>query len=100
MATDPLALTLEEQERLIDAVHYVTCRFFPPLPVEYGPLAIIAVREYHENGPEAHVNLPADLNPMPRAARLDDDGDPFIWACELVDALRIWHMVDDDGDED
>lgn len=98
MSNDFLTLTADERRDLPQAEAYVASRFYPPLPREYGALAIIAVREYREYGPEAHVNLPGDLNPLPRQTRLDDDGDLFVEAAHLIEILRLDHLIADDDD--
>lgn len=93
MSTDFLTLTADEKRDLPQAEAYVASRFYPPLPHEYGALAIIAVREYREHGPDSHVNLPDDLNPLPRQTRLDDDGDLFVEAAHLIEILRLDHLI-------
>lgn len=100
MSTQFLTLNDDEKRDLPQAEAYVATRFFPPLPHEYGALAIIAVREYREHGPEAHVNLPADLNPLPRQTSTDEDGDLFVEAAHLIEILRLEHLILDDEDED
>lgn len=100
MSTNVITLTEAEQAEAVGARAYVRSRFYPPLPVEYGDLAVIAVREYREHGPRARVNLPADLNPLPRDLGVDDDGDLYVEAADLIRALRLEHMVADDDDED
>lgn len=99
MSTQFLTLNDDEKRDLPQAEAYVATRFFPPLPHEYGALAIIAVREYREHGPEAHVNLPADLNPLPRQTSVDDDGDLFVEAAHLIEILRLDHLILEDDDE-
>ena len=89
----------EDRQSVMEARAYVASRFYPPLPHEYGDLAVIALREYREHGPESHVNLPEDLNPLPRETRRDEDGDLYVEAATLIDILRLGHMLDYD-DED
>lgn len=99
MSTDFLTTTEDERQSVMEARAYVTSRFFPPLPVEYGDIAVIALREYREHGPEAHVNLPDHLNPKPRLTYRDEDGDLYSEAAHLIEILRIEHMTWDDEPE-
>lgn len=78
---------------------YVATRFYPPLPAEYGVLAVAAVNMINNGMVDDVLILPEDLEPLPRAARLNDGGtlieiDPM----DLVRALKLWHMLDDDSD--
>lgn len=84
----------EDLERVMEARAYVQSRFYPPLPSAYGDLAVIALREYREYGPDGVVSLPDDLNPLPREAREDLDGDLYVEAAELIRILRIGHLIE------
>ena len=100
MSTDFLTLSDDEREAAQSARLYVTTRFFPPLPAIYGDVAVVALREYREHGPEAHVNLPDHLNPKPRLTYRDEDGDLYSEAAHLIEILRLEHMLDDEEYED
>jgi hypothetical protein len=79
---------------------YVRTRFFPPLPAAYGELAVTALEEYRNYGPDSHVNLPKDLALLPRGAERDPwNGDLYVTAAELIRILRIEHMLDDELDD-
>lgn len=72
---------------------YVRSRFFPPLPAEYGGLAVEAVERVNA-GDDTPLDV-TGLNPQPRAA-YDVDGHDHVDPRDLVDALRLWHLIDSD----
>jgi len=86
----------QRQALVAQAEAYVRTRFFPPLPVAYGELAVTAVEEYRNYGPDSHVNLPEDLPLLPKGADRDLDGDLYVTAAELIRILRIEHMIDEE----
>lgn len=86
---------IARRKRVAEAEAYVVSHFFPPLPAEYGEVAVTALEEFAEHGYRGIVNLNPDLNPKPRGSYIDSDGD---WACPVLDvikALRIGHLIDD-----
>lgn len=83
------------RQRVVEATAYVTSRFYPPLPAAYGAIAVTALEEYAEHGEDGIVKLPSDLNPLPRGAYVDDDGDLAVPVRNVIDALRIGHLIDD-----
>ena len=88
-----------DRDMRMSARAYVTSRFFPPLPVEYGDLAVDALQVLAEYGPEAKVALPANLNPLPHGYWEEDEA-LFVRAHVLISALRLEHMLPDGYDED
>lgn len=87
-----------EQERTIpQAEAYIATRFFPPLPSVYGRLAVEAVALVNEGSPESTVTIPLDCAMFPSAAVETEDGFE-IEAAELVYALRLGHMIEDEED--
>lgn len=81
--------------RVVQAEAYVQTRFFPPLPYEYGALAIEAVDACNDGDPYYEISLPHYIPVKPKAA--DEMGN--ITAAALVSALRLEHLVDYDEDE-
>lgn len=76
-------LTLEQ------AVSYhLQGNFYPPLPQAYVPLALEAIKWVHEGEFGVVINLPSDLNPMPRTAKQHGD-EWYVFASDLYDALRL-----------
>lgn len=76
---------------LAQAEAYVRTRFYPPLPVEYGALAVEAVERVNTWDDE-----PLDvtgLDPLPRAAYVMDER-VYVQPTDLVDALRLHHLID------
>lgn len=78
-----------------EAEAYVRTRFYPPLPWEYGALAVEAVEACNGLQPDARIYV-EDLPIVPRG--MDEDG--YITAGELVSALRLEHMIDTDDEEE
>lgn len=86
--TDTITTT-EKDRQIVSAECYVRSRFYPPLPVEYGRLAVEAVDAVNRDEPEATFDV-SDLNPQPRGT--DEDG--MVTAAVLVEVLRLEHMID------
>jgi hypothetical protein len=82
--------------RIAEAEAYVQSRFYPPLPVEYGALAVEAVERVN-----AGDDTPLDVTGLPVTpkAAYEVDGHLHITPEELVDALRLWHLIDTDDEE-
>ena len=78
--------------RVAQAEAYVRTRFFPPLPVEYGDLAVEAVDRVN-SGDDTPLDV-TGLAVRPRAS-YDVDGHEHIAPLDLVEALRLQHMLDD-----
>jgi hypothetical protein len=76
------------RQKLLAARAYVTSRFYPPLPVTYGDLAVEAVEACQAGDVDRFVELSPDLNPLPRGYE-DRNGVLGIRACRLVHALRL-----------
>ena len=83
------------RQRIAEATAYVGSRFYPPLPAAYGELAVVALEEWEQYGEDGVVNLPDDLNPLPRTAYRDDDGDLAVKAVDLLHNLRLDHLLTD-----
>jgi hypothetical protein len=84
-----------------EATLYVATRFYPPLPLIYGELAVLALEAYYAEGPSAVITLPRNLNPVPRQATYNDETNTLeVRALDLIGALRITHMLSDDDDEE
>lgn len=85
-----------DDPRLPGARAYVQTRFYPPLPTEYAEIGLAAVDLV--NGGDDGENvliIPEDTNPMPRGARMSEDGtlievDPG----HVVDILRLGHLIE------
>jgi hypothetical protein len=86
------------REVVAEATAYVTSRFYPPLPAEYGLLAVQALEAYDQN-PDAVIALPPTLNPLPRQAYEIDGGEIRVQAIALIQALRLEHMLYSDNPE-
>ncbi len=65
----------------------------------YGEVAVTALEEYAAYGADGIVNLPDDLNPLPRGTYRDDDGDLAVPVLTVIDALRIGHLIHDFDEE-
>lgn len=85
------AFRYENRAVIAQAEAYVQTRFFPPLPVAYGVLAVHALQAANGGDAAAWIYLPVDLDPRPRKAYGDR-----IAAADLIDALKLWHLVDED----
>lgn len=82
----------EHAAEIAQAESFVRSRFFPPLPVAYGELAVRAVHAV--NGGDPYLRLDVDhLNPKPRATGPDGK----VTAARLVADLRLSHLIDDDA---
>lgn len=79
----------ETDPRVIQAEAYVRSRFYPPLPHEYGRLAVEAVDAVNEGNPEHRLDV-SGLNPQPR--QTDEDG--TVRADALVEILRLEHLIE------
>ena len=91
-------LDAARSRQVAQAISYVQTRFFPPLPARYGELAVTALEEAREYGLDSHVNLPEDLELLPKNIGRDEDGDLFVTAGELIRVLRLEHMLEPDED--
>jgi hypothetical protein len=81
--------------RVAQAEAYVQSRFYPPLPSEYGALAVQAVDACNEGDLYREFAV-GHLNPTPRYT--DEDGN--VTAAALVEVLRLGHMIEEDFDDD
>jgi hypothetical protein len=81
--------------RVAQAEAYVQSRFYPPLPSEYGALAVQAVDACNEGDPYREFSV-LHLNPQPKYT--DEDGN--VTAAALVSVLRLEHMIEEDEDDD
>ena len=84
--------------RLMEARAYVQTRFYPALPPVYGDLAVEAIDTYYMDGYSGLVTIPEGTNPTPRQAFEDEDGNLVVRAGDLITALRLEHMVDEEQD--
>lgn len=82
---------------IAQAEAYVRTKFFPPLPVEYGELAVRAVALVNAGDPYALLDV-SGLNPEPRGAVGHYDARK-VTAARLVEVLRLGHMIDDDASD-
>ena len=82
-----MTTTTEKTAQVAQAEAYVRSRFYPPLPVEYGALAVEAVDLVNDGKGDVELDV-GHLNPIPRDA---EDGK--ISALALVYALRLDHLV-------
>lgn len=89
---------VEPDRRVAEAECYVRTRFYPPLPYEYGEYAVQAVDACNEGEPEREIMLDPNLPMWPKAATFDESGSVSCSAEGLVDALRLWHMVDEEDE--
>lgn len=85
--------------RVAEAEMYVRTRFFPPLPHQYGGYAVEAVDACNAGDFEQEIMLDPELPLHPKGARHDESGSVSATAEQLVDALRLWHMVEPEADE-
>lgn len=82
------------QQRLMEARAYVQSRFFPPLPVEYGDLAVQAVDAVNGGYPFTLLDV-SDLDLQPRGTV-----DGKVTALHLVEVLHLIHLLDTDDEDD
>jgi hypothetical protein len=87
--------TTENAARIAQATAYVRSRFYPPLPHEYGPLAVDAVDLLNAGDTEAMIDV-SHLPIQPRGTT--EDG--FVSAVRLVEVLRLEHMIEHDDEFD
>lgn len=86
---------------------HLSSNFYPPLPQGYVQPAIEAIEAYLDALPDLDVvtepiDLDPTLNPMPRLARVTDDG-VTISVASLISVLRLEAFIDtltDDLDEE
>lgn len=88
----------ENSAEIAQAQAYVRSRFYPPLPAEYGELAVRAVQACNEGNPEARIEIPDGLNPEPRCA-FRAHAKTWAYAARLIEALRLSHMLEVDTEE-
>lgn len=69
--------------------YHLSGNFYPPLPQAYVKPALEALEFFKYGEYEGIVYLPADLNPLPRKAIQTEDGEVYVSASDLVDALRL-----------
>jgi len=84
----------EHRREIAQAEAYVRSRFFPPLPSEYGELAVRAVHAVNEGDPYARFKV-GHLNPEPKGTAADGT----VTAARLVEVLRLSHLIDDDASD-
>lgn len=87
-------MSITRNAQIAQAEAYVRTRFFPPLPVEYGALAVEAVELVNAGDPYARISV-AGLNPAPRETA--EDG--TVTAARLVSVLRLEHLIDDEASD-
>lgn len=87
----------EQDSRVIAAECYVRTRFYPPLPYEYGRYAVDAVDACNDGDYQREIPLDPDLPIHPRQATRDESGSVSCSAEGLIDALRLWHMVEEEA---
>lgn len=80
--------------RIMDARAYVQSRFFPPLPVEYGDLAVQAVDAVNGGYPFTLLDV-SDLDLQPKGTI-----DGKVTALRLVEVLHLIHLLDSDDEVD
>lgn len=90
--------TTTADPRLVEAECYVRVRFYPPLPFEYGAYAVQAIDACAEGEPERQIMLDPTLSIHPARASHDESGSVSVKAEDLVDALHLWHMVEEAHD--
>lgn len=91
-------MSTRQSQRVAMATAYVRSRFYPPLPAAYGALAVRAVDACNNGRPFESIavgHLPVIPARAYRSGRWT-----VVTARDLVDALRLWHMVDDASEED
>lgn len=74
---------------------HITANFYPPLPGEYvGPL-VNAIEYVAQGDSDNLIELPKDINPLPRTAEFSEDAQTWVVSAEnLVETLRAWAFVD------
>lgn len=80
--------------------HHITSNHYPPLPVEYVDIAQKAINLYNSTVDcDYLVELPQDLNPLPRNVQWIDDL-PHATVGTLIDILHLdsW-LIDPDSDD-
>lgn len=99
-SSEQFAAGAQRLSQIAQAEAYVASRFFPPLPREYGRLAVAAVEEVNGGDPFSIVSIPADIEIVPKGAELV--GQFYeITALRLVEVLRLTHLIaDDEWNED
>ncbi len=85
----------DREQRVAAAECYVRTRFYPPLPFEYGEYAVQAVEACNDGDETREILLDPNLELHPSAAEEHESGSKSIRAGELVDVLRLWHMVEE-----
>ena len=81
----------QRRAEVASAAAYVQSRFFPPLPREYGELAVQAIQAHEDGDPLRLILIDPELNPQPKGTVHG-----YVTAARLVTALRLQHMIDDD----
>lgn len=66
---------------------HLTGNFYPPLPSGYAAPVLKAIEACIEHDFDARIDLPSDLNPLPRVAQEDDKG-VYVTAGELIRVTR------------
>jgi len=69
--------------------YHLSTNFFPPLPQDYVKPALEALEFFSYGEWEGIVYLPANLNPMPAKAIETEDGEIYVSASDLVEALKL-----------
>ena len=87
--------TSRDTALVAQAESYVRTRFFPPLPIEYGALAVEAVERVNA-GDDTPLDV-TGLNPQPRGT-YDVDGHDHVDPRDVIQALRLWHLIDEDDE--
>ena len=73
---------------------HLTTNFYPPLPVGYVPPLVEAIEAVNDYDYLKEIVL-GDLNPLPKKAWVNEDGEAVIYAGALVDILRADSFLDD-----
>jgi hypothetical protein len=89
----------DRQQRVAAAESYVRTRFYPPLPYQYGEYAVQAVEACNEGDETREILLDPELEVHPSLAERHESGAISIRAGELVDVLRLWHMIEEPCEE-
>jgi hypothetical protein len=71
--------------------------FFPPLPLAYIDPIIEALTACNEGDWERAIILSDDLNPLPRVAEINEEGQITIKAGNLVDITRTGAFIEIDS---
>jgi len=82
----------DHRAEVAQAESYVRSRFYPPLPVEYGALAVQAIHAVNDGDPYTLIPLGEHLDPLPR-----DAVDGKVTAARLVQILHLGHLIDDEA---